>query len=91
MNGNGIFAPLMLIIKHSVSSEVRPDQTRMRVIHELFKEEGFTNLNGWSIKIWQKELTIKRRQYISVLTLSIKYLDMLSRVSAKPGTIQSEW
>lgn len=59
VNGNGIFAPLMLIIKHSVSSEVRPDQTRMRVIHELFKKEGFTNLNGWSIKIWQKELTIK--------------------------------
>ena len=54
VNGNGVFAPLMLIIKHSVSSEVRPDQTRMRVIHELFKKEGFTNLNGWSIKYGRK-------------------------------------
>ena len=71
VNGNGVFAPLMLIIKHSVISEVRPDQTRMRVIHELFKKEGFTNLNGWSIKIWQKELTIKSVTAIHKCTYTI--------------------
>lgn len=59
VNGNGVFAPLMLIIKHTVSSESRPDQTKMRVIHDLFKKEGYKDSNGWSIKVWEKELTIK--------------------------------
>ena len=34
VNAVGEFAPLMLIIKHSVSSEKRPDQTGMTVIRE---------------------------------------------------------
>lgn len=59
VNGNGVFAPLMLIIKHTVSSESRPDQTKMRVIHDLFKKEGYKDSNGGSIKVWEKELTIK--------------------------------
>lgn len=50
--------PLMLIIKHAVSSESRPDQTKMRVIHDLFKKEGYKDSNGWSIKVWEKKLTI---------------------------------
>ena len=48
----------MLIIKHTISSESRPDQTKMRVIHDLFKKEGYKDSNGWSIKVWEKELTI---------------------------------
>lgn len=32
VNGEGRFAPLMLIVKHSASSEKRPDQTDMTVI-----------------------------------------------------------
>lgn len=32
VNAEGAFAPLMIIIKHSVSSEARPDQTTMTVI-----------------------------------------------------------
>ena len=49
----------MLIIKHTVSSESRPYQKKMRVIHDLFKKEGHKDSNGWSIKVWEKELTIK--------------------------------
>ena len=43
----------MLIIKHTVSSEERPDQTKMRVIHDLFKKEGYRSSDGWSMKIWE--------------------------------------
>lgn len=59
VNAVGQFAPLMLIIKHSVSSEARPDQTRMKVIPELFKKDGFKAEDGWEICTWAKELTIK--------------------------------
>ena len=58
VNALGQFAPLMLIIKHSVSSEARPDQTRMKVIPELYKKDGFTARDGWEIGTWGKELTI---------------------------------
>lgn len=74
MNGNGIFAPLMLIITHTISSDVRHDQTRMRVIHELFKKEGYRNSDGWSIKIWEKELTIKNVTVIHKCTYIIHEL-----------------
>ena len=43
----GHFAPTMFIIKHSVSSEKRPDQTKMRVITDLLKKTGFTTNDGW--------------------------------------------
>lgn len=41
VNAEGSFAPLMLIIKHSVSSEARPDQTGMTVVRDLNKKAGF--------------------------------------------------
>lgn len=59
VNGLGHFAPLMLIIKHSQSSEAKPDQTKMKVISELFKKEGFRAEDGWVKDIWEKSLTIK--------------------------------
>ena len=59
VNAEGIFTPLMIIIKHSVSSEKRPDQTKMTVIRELHKKYGFTENEGWVLKIWIKDLTIK--------------------------------
>ena len=49
----------MLIIKHSQSSEAKPDQTKMKVISELFKKEGFRAEDGWVKDIWEKSLTIK--------------------------------
>ena len=58
MNAGGEFAPLMLIIKHSVSSEKRPDQTGMLVIRELHKKVGFSESEGWLLKIWQKEVML---------------------------------
>ena len=59
VNGLGIFAPLMMIIKHSTSSEAKPDQTKMTVIRELHKKDGFTAADGWTINVWTKELTVK--------------------------------
>ena len=38
VSGNGEFVPLFIIIKHSVSSDERPDQSRMRVIQDLHKK-----------------------------------------------------
>lgn len=59
VNAAGDFAPLMLILKHSVSSEARPDQTEMTDIRDLHKKPGFTVNDGWSKVTWVKELTIK--------------------------------
>lgn len=59
VSGVGWFAPLMMIIKHSVSSEIKPDQTKMKVITELYKKDGFSEREGWKIGTWEKSLTIK--------------------------------
>ena len=58
VNAVGEFAPLMLIIKHSISSEKRPDQTGMTVIRDLHKKVGFRENEGWLLKIWQKEVML---------------------------------
>ena len=55
----GDFAPLFIIIKHSVSSEVRPDQSRMAVITNMHrKDDGFGISNGLDLVLWTKELEI---------------------------------
>ena len=60
VSGNGEFVPLFIIIKHSVSSDDRPDQSGMRVIQDLHKKnEGFGDDNNWKLIKWSKELTIK--------------------------------
>lgn len=58
VNAAGVFAPLMLILKHSVSSEKCPDQTKMLVIQNLHKVEGFREVDGWKLKVWADTLTI---------------------------------
>ena len=58
VNAEGDFAPLMLIIKHSVGSEKKTDQTTMTVIRDLNKKDGFTINDGWKLKEWSRELTI---------------------------------
>ena len=56
---NGQFAPLMIIIKHSISSLERPDQSRMTVVRDLYKkDDGFGEKDGWKLISWEKELTI---------------------------------
>ena len=52
----GEFAPLFIIIKHSVSSLERPDQSRMALIVQLHKKEkGFGVNDGWELILWKKE------------------------------------
>ena len=58
VSGNGVFVPLFIIIKHSVSSADRPDQTNMRVIKDMYnKNEGFGVNDNWELIKWSKELT----------------------------------
>ena len=60
VSGNGDFVPLFIIIKHSVSSADRPDQTNMRVIKDMYnKNEGFGVDDNRELIKWSKELTIK--------------------------------
>lgn len=57
--GSGVFAPLFLIIKHTVSSLEKPDQSTMKVIQTLHrKNDGFGEDDGWRLVLWEKELTI---------------------------------
>ena len=50
VNGLGEFAPIMFIIKHSVSSENKPDQSTMKVIKNLYERNArFGNANGWEL------------------------------------------
>ena len=61
VGADGNFAPLMIIIKHSVSSLVRPDQSGMRVIKDLFKKPVFGSNNGWHLVLWKKTMQIADR------------------------------
>ena len=61
VNGIENFAPLMFIIKHSVSSEKRPDQSSMTVIKRMYKNSSLKldSENGSEFLLWEKEMTIK--------------------------------
>ena len=52
VNALGEFAPLMLIVKHSASSEF------MLVIPNLHKKISFRVEDGWELRLWEKILTI---------------------------------
>ena len=53
---DGQFLPLMFILKHSQSSDLKPDQTSMKVVKNLFKKPGFSSRDGWTSGIWQRKL-----------------------------------
>ena len=55
---DGKLAPTMFIIKHSVSSAARADQTGMRVIPNLHKSVGFTVDDGWDMLTWERKMTV---------------------------------
>ena len=57
--GSGAFAPLFIIIKHTISPLEKPDQSGMKVIRTMYKnDQGFGAKDGWKSVLWQKELTI---------------------------------
>jgi DDE superfamily endonuclease len=75
VSGEGKFAPLFIIIKHSVSSDARPDQRGMRVIPNLHSKPGFTQQDGWHLRTWTRELTITNKKQVRVTaTHYIHYL-----------------
>ena len=55
---DGKLAPTMFIIKHSVSSAARADQTGMRVIPNLHKTVGFRQEDGWDMLTWERKMTV---------------------------------
>ena len=60
VSGNGDFVPLFVIVKHSVSSAEKPDQSSMRVIRDLHrKNDGYGESDGWKLILWSRDLTIK--------------------------------
>ncbi len=58
VNGEGRFDPLMIIIKHCVSSKAWPDQTGMKVIPNLHKHPGFGTADGWELRNSSAELSL---------------------------------
>ena len=57
--GSGVFAPLFMIIKHTISSLEKPDQSGMKVIRTMHtKNDGYGVKDGWRLVLWEKELTI---------------------------------
>ena len=59
VSGSGVLLPPIIIIKHSISPEIRPDQSGMRVITDLYKKnDGFGKNHGWDLILWEKELCI---------------------------------
>jgi DDE superfamily endonuclease len=76
VSGEGKFAPLFLIIKHSVSSDARPDQRGMRVIPSLNCKQGFRQEDGWHLKTWTRELTTTNKKQVRVTaTHYVHYLE----------------
>lgn len=83
VSGSGAFVPLFIIIKHSVGSEERPDQSSMRVIQDLHKKnEGFGSNHGWVLHLWEKELCIKS---ITATHKCYYIINTNTGVSLRPG------
>ena len=81
VNGEGTFAPLMIILKHSISSLTRPDQTAMRVCATLHKEEGFRFDVGWDLLTWSRMLTLPGKKKAQTFTAEHKCLYLKHRES----------
>ncbi len=66
----GDFLPSFYILKHSKGSDTNPDQTTMRVIPSLHRQQGFTEADGWTKQTWEREMSIKKgkRGHETILT-----------------------
>lgn len=58
VGATGSFAPVMMIIKHSADSKVRPDQSKMKVIKDMYKKPEFGERNRWHLHLWEKSIQI---------------------------------
>ena len=59
VSGRGNFVPLFIIIKYSISSADRPDQSGIKVITLMHKkDDGFGTSDGWDLVLWRNELCI---------------------------------
>ena len=66
---NGTFLPSYFILKHSVSSAAKPDQTTMRVVKKLHETQGsgFTEADGWDLKTWERNLNGQNHKCIYII------------------------
>ena len=56
--GDGEMGPPYGIIKCSVTGV---DLTSAKVLSSLHKESGFTAEEGWSLKVWERELSLQKK------------------------------
>ena len=74
VNGLGRFAPLMIILKHSISSLARPDQTGMKICSKLNKTPGFKPSDGWVLGTWERDLMLPAKKKGEFYTATHKCL-----------------
>ena len=78
VDAQGDFLPSLYILKHSKGSDTNPDQTTMRVIPNLNRQQGFTEADGWYKRTWQREMPIKKviqgQEAISTAVHKVHYL-----------------
>jgi len=56
VDARGRYLPTMFILRHSKSSANSPDQTKMLVISNFYRKEGYTKKDGWELKTWTEVL-----------------------------------
>lgn len=56
IDSGGSFNSDYLILRHSKSSKVKPDQRSMTVVKKLHREIGYRCVDGWELKVWHKQL-----------------------------------
>lgn len=75
VNAAGIQLPCMGILRHSKSSKQAPDQTKMRVVSDLLKINGFSEADGWYLKTWSTTLVdTDDEEHAREVVHKVKYL-----------------
>jgi len=57
-DGEGRQTPAFMIMKHTHSSEAKPDQTNHTVLDLMHRRPGYTRADGWQLKVWTAELEL---------------------------------
>ena len=60
IDAEGGLPPTVFISRHSKSSANSLHQTKMLVISNLNRKEGYTREDGWELKTWTRSHKMKR-------------------------------
>ena len=84
-NGAGEMGPIWAIIKMTVKGI---DLSSSTVLKSLHKEPGFTQADGWELKAWERELTLKGKQKDTYVTGVHKRPYLINLATLEVITIQ---